>query len=227
MCVIALCNRVEAGAGNLGRRGRRTVLGRTARLHVERRPIIRRMFGHNRGLPFDWRSPEKVGERGRRLALSAARRLRRTNKSASKITVSMRGRAYNGLRSYRDKTLRWGCQLNFVAAPSDHAILAALSLALTRSNREVTFSPRAVSVVVHGLLNETEIQCDLFTGSVGSLSADAQSERAEKRELLSDTIDPLRAVHGPAAISYDLRSNCRATISEQKLHSAEYRICRI
>ena len=113
----------------------------------------------------------------------------------------MRGGGYNRSRSHWDKTLRFSSELIFVAARSNHAILAALSQALTRNIREVTFSPRTVSVELHGMLDETEIRCDLFTGSAGSLTANTQSESAEKRERLSETIDWLRAVHGPVAIS--------------------------
>lgn len=92
-----------------------------------------------------------------------------------------------------------------MAARSDHAITAALSKILAQSRVELTFAPRAVSVMLHGLLDETQIQRDLFNGGAASYQADVRPERAEKRARLSETMDHLRAKHGPAAISYGPR----------------------
>ncbi len=46
---------------------------------VERPATMKRMFGHSRMLPFDWRNPEKLHECARQLTLSAGRRLRRAD----------------------------------------------------------------------------------------------------------------------------------------------------
>ncbi len=77
------------------------------------------------------------------------------------------------------------------------------------------------------LIFEIEIRCDLFTVSAGSFAAGAQSERVEKREPLGETIDRLRAVHGPAATSYGPKAKFPGGYLGAKMYSAEYQICRI
>ena len=171
-------------------------------LHVERPATIKRMFGHSRNLPTDWRTPEKVRECARQLALSAARRLRRTDKSSSKLTLSMRGGEYRTSRRNRDKRLRWSLEIPFAPNRSDHAFLSALDDGLKRSRDEVAFKPRSVSVMLHGLLSDAEVQPDLFQDQSCSKAAEPTEIIAHKRETISEVIDIVRAKHGPNAISY-------------------------
>lgn len=171
-------------------------------LHVERPPTIKRMFGHSRNLPPDWRTPDKVRECARQLTLSAARRLRRTHQSASKMTVSMRGGNYHRSRSRQDKKLRWSCEIPFAATRNDRALLEALSKGLQRSAAEAGFKPRSVSVMLHGLMAEAEIQCDLFTDLSDADPPRNASDDPSRRDRLSDVMDQLRAKHGPSAVSY-------------------------
>ncbi len=174
-------------------------------LHVERPPTVRRMFGHSRNLPSDWRTAPKVRECARQLTLSAARRLRRTDQSASKLTLSMRGGGYRTARGNSEKSLRWSCEVPFPATRNDHALLEALSEGLERSVADVAFKPRAVSVMLHGLLDDMQIQSDLFAPAPRQGAATHDQEPTCRHERLSNVLDQLRASHGPAAVTYGPR----------------------
>jgi len=171
-------------------------------LHVERPPTVKRMFGHSRNLPSNWRTPEKVQECARQLMLSAARRLRRTEKFASKLTVSMRGGGYRHARNDRSKKLRWSYEVSINPSRDDHTISTALSEGLERARKEVAFAPRSVSVMLHGLLDENRLQPDLFDGKTQVPGGADSSQKVEKHTRLSETIDHLRAIHGPSAASF-------------------------
>ncbi|WP_230079995.1 Y-family DNA polymerase [Alteripontixanthobacter maritimus] len=167
--------------------------------HMERPETVKRMFGHSRMLPMDWRTPEKVHECARQLALSAGRRLRRAGFRATKMTVGLReGRYSTGGRSAKGAK-RWVRELVFEPARDDHTLLEILSEAMTHCAREWRFKPRSVSVMVHGLVAEDAAQGDLF-GPASSTSVSGRPRVSQaKREKLSDTLDLLRAAHGPAA----------------------------
>ncbi|MXP13642.1 type VI secretion protein ImpB [Altererythrobacter confluentis] len=176
-------------------------------LHVQRPPTIKRMFGHSRNLPPDWRTPDKVRECARQLTLSAARRLRRSDQNASKMTVSMRSRTYEHARFGEGKKLRWSCEIPFAATRNDRALLEALAKGLQRSVEEAGFKPSSVSVMLHGLLADAEIQCDLFTGLADAdptqtASNQTASDDPARRDRLSNVMDQIRAKHGPSAVSY-------------------------
>lgn len=170
--------------------------------HVERPQTVKRMFGHSRMLPADWRKPEKVHECARQLTLSAARRLRRAGLKASRMTVSLRERRYGSARAIRNSTGRWGCEIPFAPARDDHTFLAILSDAISLYQREASFSPGAVSVMLHGLVGQEARQGDLFLNASNPLSREGQCGRKEKWERLSDTVDQLRTIHGPSAASF-------------------------
>ncbi len=171
-------------------------------LHVERPPTVKRMFGHSRNLPADWRTPSKIRDCSRQLALSAARRLRRTDKSCSKLTLSIRGGDYRTSYENRDKKLRWNTEIPLTPNRSDHAVLRALSIGLDRYRKEVGFTPRSVSVMLHGLLGIKEIQPDLFAAADEPQSVQDEPAVLERHEMLSKVLDSLRSKHGPTAISY-------------------------
>lgn len=171
-------------------------------LQVERPPTVKRMFGHSRNLPADWRTPSKIRECSRQLALSAARRLRRTDKSCSKLTLSVRGGEYRTSRRDGEKKLRWSAEILLTPNRSDHAVLQALSLGLDRLRAEVGFTPRSVSVMLHGLLGTNEIQPDLFAAVDGQCTAQDAPAASQRHEKLSQVLDGLRSKHGPNAASY-------------------------
>ena len=174
-------------------------------LHMERPLTKKRMFGHSRSLPSDWRSQPKVRECARQLALSAARRLRRTEMSASKLTLGMRGDGYRSSRSKPDKSLRWSCEIALTATRNDQAFLRALSEGFSQCSREVTFNPRSVSVMLHGLVNELQIQPDLFAAHGETITSGQEPAQIIRQERLSEVLDQLRAAYGPKAVSYGPR----------------------
>ncbi|MEM9733837.1 MAG: type VI secretion protein ImpB [Pseudomonadota bacterium] len=165
---------------------------------VERPETQKRMFGHSRMLPFDWRTHEKMAICARQLTLSAGRRLRRAGMRATKLTLSVRGVRSLSDRSKNTAALRWSRECTFPAARDDHTFLEALTEALEEGRREARFKPRSTSVILHGLVGTDEVQSDLFTFQQNQT---CQAPSRHKWELLSDTMDRLRATHGPAAVS--------------------------
>ncbi len=170
--------------------------------HVERPPTKKGMFGHSRNLPPDWRSPDKVRVCARQLALGAARRLRRTDNKASKLTVSLRGDRYWRSAKPNDRKFRWSCEVPFSPAHDDQTILLALTAALSRSSREVSFAPRSVSVTLHGLVMDTDVQPDLLTAASYLEPGQQVVAEMQRRERLSKAMDYMRASHGPKAASF-------------------------
>ncbi|EFL89386.1 type VI secretion protein ImpB [Ahrensia sp. R2A130] len=168
--------------------------------HFERPETIKRMFGHSRMLPVDWRSTDKVHACARQLALSAARRLRRGDVRATKLTFGMRGgRSFSNSGKGKNQP-RWGCEITFRPARDDRTFLHALSEGIARSTREARFSPRSVSVTLHGLEEAQAVQSDLFAVEIPQTDRFPCTATA-KWERLSDTLDGLRSKHGPSAIS--------------------------
>ena len=169
-------------------------------MHFERPETVKRMFGHSRMLPADWRTPEKVHECARQLTLSASRRLRRANLKATKMTVGLRATRIGSKRGEKDRAAtRWSCELPCEPSRDDHTFLRILGGAIARSRAEVKFRPRAVSVMLHGLAPEEEAQGDLFSIASGVEVDRKSGERQQKWEKISDTLDQLRITHGPSA----------------------------
>ncbi len=167
--------------------------------HVERPQTVKRMFGHSRMLPAEWRNPAKVHECARQLTLSASRRLRRANLKATRMTVSAR-KGRRGGESNQGRVLdRWSREFPFMPARDDHTLLTVLSDAMSRYKREVKFSPRSVSVMIHGLVQEEKLQGDLFAQDNSQEPGNRQGRLTAKWERLSDTVDQLRKTHGPSA----------------------------
>lgn len=169
--------------------------------HIERPPTVKRMFGHSRILPADWRSPDKVHECARQLALSAGRRLRRANLKASRLTVGLRTKSYGRDSATDNVPLRWSHEIAFPPARDDRTFLHAVSEALAVHKAQALFRPRTVSVVIHGLVAPAEMQGDLFTPVTGEPGHHMMSGSIQKWEKLSDTLDFLRTRHGPSAAS--------------------------
>ncbi len=171
-------------------------------LPYERPESEKRMFGHSRMLPFDWRTPERVHDCARQLALSAARRLRRTDLKATHLTLSVRGGGFRTTTARQSDHQRWSAELRFEAMRDDASTLEQLAAAIVRYRREVRFKPRSVTVVLHGLVDAAPAQADLFTQPGLNDPRSAVLVRQQKRERLSVALDTIRSKHGPLSASW-------------------------
>ena len=165
--------------------------------HSERPETKKSMFGHSRILPRDWRNPAKVKICARLLTESAGRRLRRAGMRATKLTLAFRGGGMRGAAGSRPDDLHWSWEGSLAPARDDHSFMTVLDAGLAEAARRLTFRPRSVSVMLHGLIGDNEVMEDLFATTGG---AAATAERA-KWEKVSDLMDDLRARMGPQALS--------------------------
>ncbi|MRG57339.1 type VI secretion protein ImpB [Phyllobacterium sp. SYP-B3895] len=152
---------------------------------VERPETIKRMFGHGRNLPPDWRAPQKVLQCARLLTMSAARRLRRSHHRAGALTYTVGTRREN--RTSMDK--------RFGPARDDHTFLNALNelhekFVMAGEMKNIS----SVTVVLHELSEEQEASRDLFD-TRDSRKAQSQWER------VSDVLDTIRVRHGSRALN--------------------------
>jgi DNA polymerase-4 len=150
---------------------------------VELPPTQKRMFGHSRILPFDWRCPEKALNCARVLTVKAARRMRREGYLASSFSL------YIKLREGRP----WEGSMRFAAARDDYTFLKVLQTAFDawhRYNRSTAV--KSVSVTLHGLTKLSERQNDLFQN---------EDKRTKDWEKLSDIGDDLRRRFGGKSFS--------------------------
>lgn len=174
--------------------------------HCERPVTKKRMFSHSRMLPPDWRGAEKVAICARQLCFGAARRLRRTNFSATKLTLGFRGGGYRNRSSSRKDGLRWQKELPVAPCRDDRTLQKALREALAAASHEMKFKPRSVSVMLHGLLDADRTTGDLFdhpdVGDGGPMSLGTR----RRWEKVSDVMDRLRADFGPEVISLGPRA---------------------
>ncbi|MEL7256951.1 MAG: hypothetical protein AAFN80_03795 [Pseudomonadota bacterium] len=116
--------------------------------------------------------------------------------------MSFRGGGYRNRGSSRKDSKRWNWEVAFPPARDDHQFLTALSDGLNAAQKTRGFTPRSVSVVLHGLQDEAFLTPDLF-GVVGMASdgISAQQKDRIKWERVSDVLDKLRTMHGPEVIS--------------------------
>ncbi len=170
--------------------------------HAEREPTQKRMFGHSRMLLADWRTPEKVAMCARQLTMGAARRLRRADMRATKMTLGFKGGGYGRRARSKKDVLRWQWDRSFLPARDDHTFLAALAQGLDAARSAVGFAPRSVSVMLHGLTDDFQITHDLFR----TPSAPDQIATT-KWEAVSDVMDSLRRQHGPEAITLGVQDD--------------------
>jgi DNA polymerase-4 len=169
--------------------------------HMERPPTKKSMFGHSRMLPRDWRNPEKVRICARLLTESAGRRVRRADMRATKLTLSFRGGGYRAASGSRSDDLHWSWEASFLPARDDHAFMQALAAGLDRAERTLAFAPRAVSVMIHGMIAEGDVIADLFAASPGLSGSASEGSSRAKWEVVSDLMDDLRARLGPQALT--------------------------
>ena len=169
--------------------------------HAPRPETQKRMFGHSRILPADWRSADKVAICARQLCLSAGRRLRRTQWRASKLTLSFRGEHFHQAGHDEKERLHWTKEIPFAPARDDHTFLQALRQILTCSEASLSFSPRSVGVTLHGLVDTASMTLDLFDTQATDNATRTPEQERRRREDLSDVMDRLRADYGPQAIT--------------------------
>jgi DNA polymerase-4 len=163
--------------------------------HAPRAETRKRMFGHSRVLPKTWRSPDKVEDCARQLLAGAARRLRRTDLRASKLTLSLRGQRLRSTRAKDAQAPRWNWEGHFHPARDDRSFGLALARGLSAARAQMPFAPHAVSVMLHGLDADGDLTGDLFD----TMSDDADDR--ERWEKISDTMDQMRARFGGKALS--------------------------
>ncbi|MEP7455160.1 type VI secretion protein ImpB [Phyllobacterium sp. SB3] len=152
---------------------------------VEKPDTVKRMYGHGRNLPPDWRTPEKVLQCARLLTLSAARRLRRSHYRAGAMSYTV------GVR--RDSRVTMEGQ--FRPARDDRSFLDCLNKLhqkMVEAGKMRNIS--SVTVVLHDLFAEEEGAKDLFdTGE--------SVKHREQWESVSDLIDKIRSRHGSKALN--------------------------
>lgn len=165
----------------------------------ERPDTKKRMFGHSRMLPLNWRRPDKVEDCARQLLLSAARRLRRSEMKASKMTFSMRSGGYRTQNRRKSDDKRWSAERSFPAACDDRTLLKELAALVVEYQSTVKFAPRSITVMLHGIVGKEDEQRELFEVCDGA--AVLEKRRSEK---LSCVLDTLRAQHGPKAATMGL-----------------------
>ena len=163
--------------------------------HAPRAQTRKRMFGHSRVLPREWRSPDKVEDCARQLLAGAARRLRRTDLRASRLTLSMRSQRLRSTRAKSAQAQRWNWEGQFAPSRDDHSFRKTLAQGLAEARRTMPFSPHAVSVMLHGLDAEADLTGDLFD----TLSNDADDRT--RWETISETMDQMRSRFGGKALS--------------------------
>lgn len=152
---------------------------------VEKPETVKRMFGHGRNLPPDWRAPEKVLQCARLLTLSAARRLRRSHFRAGAMSYTV------GMRRDSRVTLEG----QFRPARDDHSFLGCLNdlhekMVKAGEMRNIS----SVTVVLHDLSAEQEASRDLFD------TGETMKQRGQW-ERVSDLIDKVRVRHGSKALN--------------------------
>jgi DNA polymerase-4 len=145
---------------------------------VERPETQRRMFGHGRVLPADWRHLGGAYAAARVLLAKAANRMRRAGFSARSLALWLTDRHSAG----------WYGEEHFPPTWDDPSLLAGLSRLFLHAEREEMNRSRSVHIALHDLVPLQDIQGDLF-----GFTAEAQLKR--RMEYLSLIVDRLNACH--------------------------------
>lgn len=174
-------------------------------IHADKQETQKRMFGHSRVLLREWQTPDKVRSCAQQLTLGAARRLRRTDYKATKMTLGFKGARYRDRSASRKDVQRWNWEGGCVAARDDRTFIRLLNEGLDIAEKQRRFQPAAVSVMLHGLTNADQMTGDLFADRVDSTSK-AQRVQWEK---VSDLVDTLRSAHGAKAMSLGAHEDVR------------------
>lgn len=166
-------------------------------LKAEREATTKRMFGHSRMLPYDWRTPDRIAICARQLCAGAARRLRRSDHFATRLTLSFRGGGARASRRSGDEQPRWRWERQMRPVKDDRSLTATLCEGLDVARRQIAFQPRSVSVMLHGLVAGDALIPDLFEDP----ARDQIAEDRKTWERVSAVMDHLRELYGPGAIS--------------------------
>lgn len=152
---------------------------------VERPETQRRMFGHGRVLPADWRHLNGAYAAARVLLVKASRRMRRAGFSAKALALWLTDKNSAG----------WYGEEHFAPTWDDPSLLAALSRLFLQADREDMRRSRSVHVALHDLVPLQEIEEDLFGDT-----AEAQLKR--RMEYLSVVADRLNTDHGQTLLHF-------------------------
>ncbi|MBB3017886.1 DNA polymerase-4 [Microvirga lupini] len=119
---------------------------------VERPETRRRMFGHGRVLPADWRSLNGAYAAARVLLAKASARMRRAGFAAKALALWLTDRNSAG----------WYGEERFQPTWDDPSLLASLSHLFLHAEREDMRRSRSVHVALHDLVPLSDIEGDLF-----------------------------------------------------------------
>ncbi|MCB8821569.1 Y-family DNA polymerase [Microvirga rosea] len=150
---------------------------------VERPETQRRMFGHGRVLPADWRHLSGAYACARTLLAKAASRMRRGQFSARALSLWLTDRHSAG----------WYGEERFQPTADDPSLLRSLARLCTLAERERPPNERlrSVHVALHDLVSNKDLEEDLF-----SFTTEAEIKR--RQEHLSLLADRLNAYYrGP------------------------------
>ncbi|WP_262296682.1 Y-family DNA polymerase [Microvirga sesbaniae] len=145
---------------------------------VERPETRRRMFGHGRVLPAEWRSLDGAHAAARVLLAKASARMRRAGFSARALALWLTDRTSAG----------WHGEERFRPTRDDPSLLASLSRLFLLAEREEMNRSRSVHVALHDLVPVADIEEDLF-----GHTPEAQLKR--RMEHLSALADQLNVTH--------------------------------
>ncbi|MCG7391858.1 type VI secretion protein ImpB [Microvirga sp. ACRRW] len=146
---------------------------------VERPETQRRMFGHGRVLPADWRHLGGAYAAARVLLIKASRRMRRAGFSARALALWLTDKSSAG----------WYGEQHFSPTWDDPSLLASLSRLFLHAEREDMRRSRSVHVALYDLVPMQDVEEDLF-----GYTAEAQLKR--RMEYLSVIADRLNTRHG-------------------------------
>jgi DNA polymerase IV len=146
---------------------------------VERPETHRRMFGHGRVLPADWRHLSGAYACARVLLAKAASRMRRSGFSARVLALWLTDRHSSG----------WYGEERFQSTWDDPSLLGSLARLFRHAERELPRGPsRSVHVTLQDLVPMKDIESDLF-----GFTMEAQLKR--RLESLCLLADRLNASH--------------------------------
>ncbi len=157
---------------------------------VEKQETQRRMFGHGRVLPRDWRQPDKILQCARLLCMSASRRLRKEHYRAGALVYGWRIKGQESI----------SVEGVFPPSRDDHCFLTCLGqlhrrLLMHPAFRNANFRQiKNVHIYLHHLSGEVVDSHDLF-------DEPQQKQRQQRWEQVSDTLDRVRKQFGSDALS--------------------------
>lgn len=157
---------------------------------IEKQETKRRMFGHGRVLPRDWREPDKILQCARLLCMSASRRLRKEHYRAGALVYGWR---IKGQESVSVEGV-------FPPSRDDHSFLTCLAglhrrLLMHKQFRSMDFRQiKNVHIYLHNLSGEVVESHDLF-------DEPQQKQKQQRWEQISDTLDRVRKQFGADVLS--------------------------